>query len=205
MVSKNITKLQTSLRSITGQKGITRSQRIKGWIPAVLYGGKQDPFTFYISHHQWELDLSRREIRTRLFSVSINEQDIPVLVKDVQFHPVTDQPLHIDCLRLSDDQHITVSVPIHVTGADICPGVKQGGVLNVIEHHIVISCPWHIIPSSFEISIDTLKMGHVIHLSDISMPEGAHVVHLNSNSPIVTIVTPKHALEDGDESTSAAV
>ena len=113
-----------------------------------------------------------------------------VLPRDVQFHPVTDWPLHVDFLRLAEDATIEVMIPVHFLNEEDCPGLRAGGVLNVVRHEVELSCPANAIPESIEIDIAKLELGESVHISHVKLPEGVTPVITDRDFTIATIAAP---------------
>lgn len=199
-------KLAASVRERAG-KGASRAVRLTGRVPAVIYGNKSSPTTIHVP----EKELTRL-LHTGHFMNSVVELDLDgaverTLPRDVQFHPVSDRPIHVDFLRLAAGATIEVAVPVHFTGEDASPGMKRGGTLNVVRHEIELLCPSDAIPDQIEISLAGLDIGDSVHISNVKLPEGVTSVIDDRDFTIVSLVAPS-ALQSADaaadEATAAA-
>lgn len=154
-------------------KGAARDVRRHGQIPAVIYGGGAAPETIALDAKETRTLIFAGHFLTTIFDIEVSGRKTRAIPRDYQLDPVKDLPLHVDFLRLSADQAIKVSVPVHVVGQDKSPGIKQGGTLQIVEHSIEMTVPSNAIPDSVEISIADLGIGGVVHLRDVTLPAGA--------------------------------
>ena len=200
--------LSIELRESTG-KGASRALRREGRIPAVLYGGKDEPVHFSLDPVQLDKELHRTGFLSKIFEFPISGKKEKALARDVQFHPVTDRPLHVDFLRVSKEAKITVSVPLTFINELDSPGLKRGGVLNIILHTLDITSDIDHIPSSIEIDLAGREIHDTIHLKDLKLPKGAAAAHPERDNDIANIVAPtvmkKVAGEEELEEEAAAV
>ena len=146
------------------------------------------------------LDL-RREISTgaffaTLFDVQVNGKAERVLPRDLQLHPVTDRPLHVDFLRVSATTEIEVDVPVEFINEEESPGLKRGGVLNIVRHAVEVSCRADSIPQEFVIDLTGLDIGDSVHISNITLPEGVTPTITDRDFTICTIAAPNLAVEE---------
>lgn len=192
--------LQAVARAQVG-KGAAREARRQGLVPAVIYGGKAAPLAISIDFKVAKKLIFSGHFLTTVFEIDVDGKKETAIPRDYQLDVVKDLPLHIDFLRLSKGQQITVEVPLHVVGQETSPGVKAGGTLQLIEHSIELSVPSNDIPDAIEISVATLGLGGVIHLKDIALPKGAKAA-LPEDATILTIASPSGA-EDGSETAGA--
>ena len=177
-------------------KGAARAARRAGRTPAVIYGAKKDPVMITVD----PLDL-RREISTgaffaTLFDVQVNGKAERVLPRDLQLHPVTDRPLHVDFLRVSATTEIEVDVPVEFINEEESPGLKRGGVLNIVRHAVEVSCRADSIPQEFVIDLTGLDIGDSVHISNITLPEGVTPTITDRDFTICTIAAPNLAVEE---------
>lgn len=154
-------------------KGAARDVRRHGQIPAVIYGGGAAPEAIALDAKEARTLIFAGHFLTTIFDIEVNGRKTRAIPRDYQLDPVKDLPLHVDFLRLSADQAIKVSVPVHVIGQDKSPGIKQGGTLQIVEHTIEMTVPSNAIPESIEVSVAELGIGGVIHLHDVTLPAGA--------------------------------
>jgi large subunit ribosomal protein L25 len=180
--------LSAELRDRAG-KGTARATRRSGRIPAVIYGAKQPPVMLTLDARSFIRVLHQPGFFTHLFDVAAGEETHRVLARDVQFHPVTDVPLHVDFLRVSGDTRITLNVPVEFVGQDKSPGIKRGGVLNIVAHEIEITCAADAIPEHIVISLEGVDLGGSIHMSSVKLPEGAKTTDTHDFT-VASIATP---------------
>jgi large subunit ribosomal protein L25 len=188
--------LTTQARQPSQTRGSLNLLRKDGWIPAVVYGNKSQPQTLSVFGRQFLKEMETPGLRTRVFDLG---GDLGlVLVKDMAFHPTKDCPIHIDFLRLSE--RVQVSVSLRFINEDKSPGLKRGGVLNVIHFSLEISAPSIAIPQEICIDLDGRDIGNTIHLHEVPLPEGVTILNLSGDESIVSIVAPSgltESLKDG--------
>jgi len=183
-------------------KGAARAARRAEQVPTVIYGDKKPPLS---------INLELRELRrhlaatfyTHIYTLKVGNDTHKVIPREVQFHPVTENPLHVDFLRVSDTTKITASVPLEVLGADKSPGIKAGGLLNIIYHELEVKCFANQIPEHITVDVSALNVGQSIHMDEITLPKGVDVTLADKHATIITIATPS-ALRAKDEADDAA-
>ena len=171
-------------------KGAARATRRAGRIPAVIYGNKETPIM--ISIHPIDL---MHQIRGGGFFSSVYEIEAEgnkhrVLPRDIQLHPVTDQPLHVDFMRFSKSTRLVVEVPVVFVGEEVCPGLRQGGVLNIVRHAIEMRASPDRIPESIEIDLSSYNIGDSVHISSVSLPDDVELTITDRDFTVVTIAAP---------------
>jgi large subunit ribosomal protein L25 len=171
-------------------KGAARATRRAGRIPAVIYGNKETPIM--ISIHPIDL---MHQIRGGGFFSSVYEIEAEgnkhrVLPRDIQLHPVTDQPLHIDFMRFSKSTRLVVEVPVVFVGEEVCPGLRQGGVLNIVRHAIEMRASPDNIPESIEIDLSSYNIGDSVHISSVRLPNDVELTIVDRDFTVVTIAAP---------------
>ena len=171
-------------------KGAARATRRQGLVPGVIYGSKQPPVAIAIDPRRLWAEMNKSGFATRLFDLSVNDLTERVLCRDVQCHPVTDKPVHVDFLRVSAESKVHVWVPVHFANQDKSPGIKRGGVLNVVTHELEVIAAADSIPSQIIIDLTGLDIGTSIHLSAVILPPGTTVVSHEKNPTIATIAAP---------------
>ena len=171
-------------------KGTARQTRRAGRSPAVIYGNKQTPLMISLDLNEFGKILKKPGFFTHLFDVTVAGATHRVLPRDVQFHPVSDLPEHVDFLRVGAETKISVNVPVHFVGQDKSPGLKRGGTLNIVLHEIELLCDASHIPEHIDINLEGLDLGASVHLSSISLPEGTTAAHADRDITVVTIATP---------------
>lgn len=190
-----VTTLAGSPRDLAG-KGPARAARRAGAVPGVIYGNKLDPVTLTVQRKALEQLLQIPGFFTRLLDVQIDGEDHRVLPRDVQFHPVSDLPLHVDFLRFNANRRITVSVPTNFIDEEESPGLKRGGVLNIVRHQLEVQCTADNIPETFEISLEGFDIGDSIHASVVNLPEGVEFVISDRDFTIATVAAPTVVAEE---------
>ncbi|RYD94086.1 MAG: 50S ribosomal protein L25/general stress protein Ctc [Sphingomonadales bacterium] len=170
-------------------KGASRAMRREGRVPAVIYGDKQEPIAIHLEEKVIMKMLHTGHFFNSVVMLDVAGKKIRTLPKDVQFHPVTDRPLHADFLRIGEHSKVTVNIPVHFTDEDLSPGIKRGGVLNIVIHDLGLVCDAAEIPDEISISLKGLDVGENIHLSQITLPKGATAVD-HTDITIATIVAP---------------
>lgn len=189
-------------------KGVARQLRREGRIPAVLYGKGMPALSISLELQAWRriLETEASTIRTQpqQFTLVGGSRQL-VLLRDMQVHPVTGIPQHVDLMRFDPEREIEIEVPVHLLDEDQCPGVKRGGMMQQIRHELEVKCKAGDIPESIDISVAELDIGDAIHLSDVKLPEGVEV-HSDADFTIATVVGVKDESvesEDADESAAA--
>ncbi|AHE54959.1 50S ribosomal protein L25/general stress protein Ctc [Sphingomonas sanxanigenens] len=185
-------------------KGASRDLRNNGRVPAVIYGNKEDPASIHVEEKALFKLLHTGHFMNSVVMVEVGGKAVRTLPKDVQFHPVTDRPLHVDFLRISEHATVTVQVPVIFTNEDASPGLKRGGVLNIVRHELDLVVDAAHIPDDITIDLSGYEVGDSIHLSNITLPKGAASAIEDRDFTIATIVAPS-ALKssDGDSDTAA--
>ena len=183
------TKVVAKKRERAG-KGGARSSRRDGLIPAVIYGDKQPPMMIAVEPKSVEREMHKEGFFNHRLQIEVDGQGFEVLPRDVQVDPVTDKALHLDFLRIGPDSIITVQVPVHFRNEAAAPGIKRGGVLNVVMHEITVRTKPASIPEFFEVDLTGLEIGHSVHLSSLKVPEGVRVVTRDKNPTVASIAAP---------------
>ena len=173
-----------------GGKGTARAARRAGKVPAVIYGNNEEPILITVDRVKLEQEISKSGFLIRLLDVGVDDKKHRVLPRDTQFHPVTDRPMHVDFLRYSAKRKLTVEVPVHFLNEDDSPGLKTGGVINIVRHAIEVSCVADSIPESFEIDLAGLEIGDSIHASALILSEGVELTITDRDFTIATIAAP---------------
>ncbi len=184
-------------------KGTARQTRRDGRIPAVIYGGKQAPITISLDQRGFVRILQKPGFFTHLFDVTVDGATHRVLPRDVQFHPVTDVPLHVDFLRVTGDTRITVMVPVEFVGQDKSAGLKKGGVLNIVRHEIEVTAVADNIPEHITVSCEGFDVGESIHISSVKLPEGVKPT-IDRDFTIATIAAPSGLKSEASDTGEAA-
>src|SRR5690606_3192656 len=165
------TELKASVRDRVG-KGAARELRRNGLVPAVIYGDKQPPLAISVSYKDTFRKIHEGGFLSRIITVDVDGEKHRVIPRDYQLEPVRDFLVHVDFLRVGKNATLTVEVPVRFANEEKSPGIKRGGVLNVVRHAVEVIAPADRIPESFEIDLAGLDVGDPIHASAISLPEG---------------------------------
>jgi len=183
-------------------KGAARAARRAGRVPAVIYGAKKDPVTITVDPADLKREFKRGVFFSTQYEIAVGSEKHRVLPRDVQFHPVTELPQHVDFLRVSDRTRINVNVPVHFENEEESPGLKRGGVLNIVRHEVEVICAVGNIPDEFVIDLTGLDIGDSMHISAVAMPEGVEPTITDRDFTIATIAAPTvmtEAEEEGEE------
>lgn len=190
-MSKNYA--MTAAKRERAGKGVARSLRREGKIPAVIYGDKKEPVKIALSTNESNVQYNRGHMFTNLCDLDVDGEKYLVLARDVQLHPVTDVVEHIDFLRVSAKTKIAVMVPVHFINEDKCPSLDQKGTLNVVRHEIELLCQATKIPESVEVDLEGKEHGDPVKVSSAILPEGVTPVIQDRDFTIATLVAPKKA------------
>jgi len=187
--------LPAELRERAG-KGASRELRRNGRVPAVIYGGKEDPLAIHVEAKELVRQLGTGHFMNSIVMVEVGGKAVRVLPKDVALHPVTDRPLHADFLRLSKDDKIHVEVPVVFVNEEASPGLKKGGVLNVVRHELELVCESDKIPDDIQIDVTGLDIGDSIHISQVVLPAGSVSAISDRDFTIATVIAPSGMRSD---------
>jgi large subunit ribosomal protein L25 len=184
--------------------GEARAVRRQGLIPAVVYGNNLEPLAIAIQLRPIENALNKPGFYTKLFDLNIDGKSVRTIARDIQFHPVTDRILHLDFQRVDPNSIIRVDVPLVLVGHAESPGLKNGGVLNLLLHSIALECSIDKIPENIEVSLAGAQIADSLHVEDIALPQGAKLVPGARDTTVYTITgatsESESAAEAGTES-----
>ena len=173
------------------KKGNTNPYLKDGLIPSIIYGGTADPLMVAVDRIQLKKRFEEGGFYSKIFEVDLGEKKEPVVVKSIQRHKVKNHPIHVDFQRVDDKTRIVISVPIEFADQETSPGLKQGGVLNVVRREIELSCLASNIPEKFVISLEGKEIGDDIRLSSVTLGEGMKPTILGRDFMLATIQAPK--------------
>ncbi len=160
-------------------KGASRRLRREGLVPAVIYGGDKPPQSVTMSHNQVDRSLENEAFYSHILTLKVDGTEEQAIIKDVQRHPYRRALLHLDFQRVLADQEISVNVPLHFLGEDVCVGVKTGGgTVSRVQTEVAITCLPKDLPEYLEVDVSELNVGDSVHLSDIVVPEGVTITEL---------------------------
>lgn len=190
--------LKAELRERVG-KGSSRELRRKGLIPAVIYGDKQEPISISLPIKEVTLKIHAGGFMTTVATIDVGGKKYQVLPKDYQLDPVRDFTMHVDFLRVSGNTVVNVEVPVHFVNEAKSPGLKVGGVLNIVRHEVELHCPADAIPEFLTADLSGLKIGDGIHISNITLPKGVTPVIGDRDFTVATIVAPAGGTSGAEE------
>jgi large subunit ribosomal protein L25 len=171
-------------------KGGARATRREGRVPGVIYGGKEPAVLISMIMKDVARKVHSANFYTHLFDVTVGGEKHRVLPRDVQMHPLTDAPIHIDFLRVGKDSKIEVAVPVEFINQEASPGLKRGGVLNIVRHEIDMVCPAESIPDHLTVDLTGFEVGDSIHISHVKIPDGVKSKITDRDFTIATIAAP---------------
>jgi large subunit ribosomal protein L25 len=184
-------------------KGASRELRREGRVPAVVYGQKKEALSIHVEEKLLTKMLHTGHFMNSVVMVDVGGKPTRTLPKAVDFHPVTSRPIHVDFLRISEHTKVNVAVPMRFDNEEASPGLKRGGVLNVVVHELEIVCDAAHIPSEIHIPLDGLEIGDSIHISSVKLPEGVVPANTEEDFTVATIVAPS-AMKAEEEEAAAA-
>lgn len=164
-------KFEAATRDDSG-KGAARALRRDGRIPAIIYGGTEKPIMVSLPMKELNVEINKGGFRTKLVELTLNGKQITVLPKELQKHPVTDSPEHLDFLRVGKDTIVVVAVPVKIINEDKSIGIKKGGIINLVHRTFDFECHPTNIPHYIEVDVGSLDIGGALHINDITLPKG---------------------------------
>jgi large subunit ribosomal protein L25 len=197
-----VNEIQATVRP-AGSKGAARAERRSGRVPGVVYGNSEPPLSISVDFKELTRRITAGRFLTTLCDLDIEGRKHRVIPRDFHLDPVTDWPVHVDFLRVGEGATIKVRVPVHVFNADLSPGVKRGGAVNIVTHAVEVRCPVDAIPSSIDVDVAGLEINYSRHLSDVGMPPNVRVIG-EQNPTLVTIVPPSGYAEELKAAAEAA-
>ena len=194
--------LKAEVRERVG-KGAAREARRNGLVPAVIYGNKQAPEAINIEYRYILQQVNTGHFLSTIYTLDVNGKKTKVIPRDIQFDVLRDFPIHVDFLRVSKESLIDVEVGVHFINEDKSPGLKLGGVLNIVRHEIELLCPIDNIPESIEVDLDGYKIGDTIHISNVTLPDNVTPKITDRDFTVATIAGKggKSETDDTEEET----
>ena len=181
-------------------KGASRANRRAGLVPAVIYGDKKAPVMIALEEKVLVAEMNKKGLWTRQYEIIADGESFHVLCQDIQKHPVSDRPIHADFLRISKNAVLTLDIPVSFVNETTSPGIKKGGILNIVHRTVEVKCTPDNIPEAFVIDLATAEIGASIVASSIQLPAGVELTSAEDFT-IATIVT---SAQDEDKSAGAA-
>lgn len=185
-------------RSAVG-KGAARALRNSGRVPAVIYGEKKDQLMLSLEARALRRELQNPRFYSTLCALEIGGKPVRVLPRDIQLHPVTDEPIHADFVYVSKGAEVTVEVQVMFLNEDTCPGIKRGGVLNVVRREIELVCPADQIPEKIELDLGEADIGDSLHYSHAIVPDSVAPTITDRDFTIATIAAPSGGADDTED------
>jgi large subunit ribosomal protein L25 len=179
--------LKASNREGTG-KAANRVIRKEGRVPGIVYGDNQEPQNVTVGYKEVFKQVQTGHFLSTVYMLDIDGKKTRVIPKDVQLHPVRDFPVHVDFLRISKTSRVEVEVTVNFVGEAESPGLKRGGVLNIVRHTVELSCPADSIPDSVEVNLAGLDIGDSVHISSVTLPKNVVPTIADRDFTIATIV-----------------
>ena len=190
--------IEAQLRDRVG-KGAARELRREGLTPAVIYGDKKEPLPIAINSKDLTMRLHSGGFLTTVTEVKVDGKAHRVLPKDYQLDPVKDFLVHVDFLRISATSRVTVEIPVNFLNEEESPGIKRGGVLNIVRHAVEVECPADAIPDSLDGDLAGLDIGDGLHISAFNLPEDVTPTITDRDFTVATIAAPAGLTEEAEE------
>jgi large subunit ribosomal protein L25 len=184
-------------------KGASRALRRDGRVPAVVYGQNKDALSIHVEEKLLTKMLHTGHFMNSVVMIDVGGKPTRTLPKAVDFHPVTSRPIHVDFLRISEHTKVNVAVPMRFDNEEASPGLKRGGVLNVVVHELEIVCDAASIPGEIHIALDGLEIGDSIHISNVKLPDGVQPANQEEDFTVATIVAPSAMKSEEEEAAPA--
>lgn len=189
-----VRELKATARPKSG-KGAARAERRAGRVPGVIYGDNQPPLPISVETVELRTRIYAGHFLTTIYEIDLEGKKHRVIPRDYHLDPVKDFPIHVDFLRLGEGATIRVSVPLHVKGTEVSPGIKRGGTVNIVMHTIDLESSVENIPQFIEVDVSALEINYSLHLSDVTLPVGTKPLS-RVDATLVTIVPPSGYVEE---------
>jgi large subunit ribosomal protein L25 len=180
-------------------KGASRALRRDGRVPAVVYGDKKEALSIHVEEKLLTKMLQSGHFMNSVVMIDIGGKPNRTLPKAIDFHPVTSRPIHVDFLRIGEHSKVNVNVPVRFDNEEDSPGLKRGGVLNIVQHDLALVCDAAEIPDEIHIDLTGLEIGDSIHISQVNLPKGAKAAIDDRDFTVATIVAPSAMKAEEDE------
>jgi large subunit ribosomal protein L25 len=197
-----ITVLSAEPRAGAG-KGAARATRRSGRIPGIIYGDKKEPVLISLEPRELSRALANRGFFATLVDIKLDGTVHRTLPREVQRHPATDAPLHVDFMRVGGHTRVTVTVPVVFNNPEMSPGIRRGGILNIVRHGIELSCPVDKIPDQLVVELNGLEIGDSIHISRVIIPEDCHPTITERDFTIASIAASSAVREEAAAAATA--
>jgi large subunit ribosomal protein L25 len=198
-----ITALSAELRAQAG-KGPARATRRMGRVPGIIYGGGEAPVLISLEPRELSRALAKRGFFATLVDVSVEGATHRTLPREVQLHPATDAPLHVDFMRVAGNSRVTVQVPVAFVNQEMSIGLRRGGILNIVRHAIELNCPVDAIPDHLTVDLNGLDIGDSVHISAVTLPAGSRLAITDRDFTIASIAASSALREEAATAVPAA-
>jgi large subunit ribosomal protein L25 len=203
-MAQQVSEIKAEPRPRSGTGG-ARATRRQDKVPGVVYGNGDAPENIALNGRELNIVIGRGKFLSTVFELDVGGKKSRVIPREVQLDPVKDWPIHVDFQRVGPGARIRVNVPARFVNEGLSPGLKRGGVLNIVRHEIEVTCPADAIPDYFEFNLEGLEIGRSVHISAIKMPEGVKPTILNRDFTVATIAGHKIEEEPTPGAEAAAV
>ena len=198
----NVVTIRASARDRAG-KGAARATRRDGRVPGVIYGEKQPPVLISVDPRELTTHMGKQGFFARLVNVELNGSAVRALPRDVQLNPVSDKPEHVDFMRVGADTRVTVGVPVLFVNQDKSPGIRRGGILNIVRHEIELVCKVDNIPERITVDVEGLEIGDSIHIKQVTLPPGTRPT-IARDFTVASVAAPTAVREEQAAAAAAA-
>jgi large subunit ribosomal protein L25 len=186
-----------------GGTGAARAMRRAGRVPGIIYGDNKEPVPISLEPRELSRALANRGFFATLVDVKVDGTVHRTLPRDVQVHPATDAPMHVDFMRVGSHSRVTVTVPVVFVNPEMSPGIRRGGILNIVRHGIELSCPVDNIPDQLVVELNGLEIGDSIHISRVIVPEGCNPTITERDFTIASIAASSAVREEAAAAAAA--
>jgi large subunit ribosomal protein L25 len=190
-------------RRLRAGKGATRVTRRMGRVPGIIYGGDRDPMLISLDPRELSRALTKRGFLAMVVEVRVDDDVHRTLPRDVQYHPATDEPLHVDFMRVGVDTRVTVTVPVAFINPEMSIGLRRGGILNIVRHGIALICQVDNIPEQLVVDLNGLDIGDSVHISAVTLPPGSRLAITDRDFTIASIAASSAVREEAAAAATA--
>lgn len=182
--------LKAEKREVSNKSAVKKIRR-EGRLPGIIYGANKQPEAISVCMREFKKIYSHSNFFSSIFELDgVDEKGTKYIVKDMQYHPVTDAPIHIDFMRISKGSKVAVKIALNFINQEKSPGLKQGGVLNILAHEIEVMCDPDFIPESIDVDMTGMEFHHSIHVFDVKLPKDIALPVSAKNYTVATVVAP---------------
>lgn len=174
----------------TKTKSDLNKLRSDGFVPGILYGDIEKNISLSVKKSTLDYFLKTTNFKSKVFKINIDGKEYEVLPRDIEFDNISNQPIHVDFQKLSKNTKVVVWIPVKFLNEEKCPGLKMGGVLNIVRRKVELSCPADNIPSELVVDLLEREIGESIHISAIKLPEGVLPTIKDRDFTIATVAAP---------------